>query len=106
MYARGCRPSSRSYATIAKLIGRHGTKCGIINSTNVPLSYDGADLVRLRRATYARQPGDSGGPVTLGSSDAEGSHVHYKFVNGITYAYYSQVWEMESASGYSVYFGN
>jgi hypothetical protein len=83
-----------------------GTKCGIINSTNVPLSYDGADLVRLRRATYARQPGDSGGPVTLGSSDAEGSHVHYKFVNGITYAYYSQVWEMESASGYSVYFGN
>jgi hypothetical protein len=82
-----------------------GTKCGVINSTNASLTYLGVNLIRMRRATYFRQGGDSGGPVTSLPGTAEGSHTHHKIINSIDYAYFSQVWEMEAASGYSVYLG-
>lgn len=59
----------------------------------------------MRKASYTRNPGDSGGPITSYSSTAEGSHTHYVVVNNVQQAVFSQVWEMEQASGYSVFLG-
>lgn len=82
-----------------------GTKCGSIISTNAPLDYLGEHLLRMRRASYARTGGDSGGPVTSAANTAAGSHTHYKVISGVEYAYYTHIWEMESISGWDVYHG-
>jgi hypothetical protein len=60
-------------------------------------------LVRMRTATYSRQNGDSGGPVVNNYFTAAGSHTHYDTVNGVVYAVYSHVWEMEQVTGFIVY---
>ncbi len=69
------------------------------------LDYLGVHLVRMRRGTYSRMSGDSGGPVTQLTEEAIGSHTHYVTISGVQYAMYSHVWEMEQASGYSIYEG-
>ncbi len=83
-----------------------GTKCGTITSTNVNFTYLGVNLVRMRRASYTRNPGDSGGPITSFSGTAEGSHTHYQVISNVQYAIFSQVWEMEQASGFMLLTGD
>ena len=83
-----------------------GTKCGTLSSTNVTFTYLGVTLTHMRRATYTRNPGDSGGPVTGQSFfKAAGSHTHYQNLGSpsVQYAIYSHVWEDEAASDYDIY---
>jgi hypothetical protein len=60
----------------------------------------------MRRATYTRNPGDSGGPVTGQSFfKAAGSHTHDQDLGSplVRYAIFSHVWEGELASDYDIY---
>lgn len=81
-----------------------GSSCGVIKSTNTTFTYTdfGVTLVRQRVADYTRNPGDSGGPVFAGNM-AMGSHVHFQSDTG--WAVYSQVNEIELATGQNVWFG-
>jgi len=84
-----------------------GHSCGVIQSTNIDnFPYPaGIHLFNQRRATYVRNPGDSGGGVVAAIGlDAAGSHVHYQIVSGVNRPIYSHVWEM-SLSGFYVWNG-
>ena len=81
-----------------------GTQCGSIAQTNYsfPWTEKGVTLIHQRRATYTRNAGDSGGPVTSAANTAVGSHTHYKDIGGVRYAVYSHIWEMENLTGWDV----
>lgn len=81
-----------------------GIKCGSITSTNWNFYFTdcGCTLPRMRQATYMRHAGDSGGPVTTPGNTAEGSHTDHQVIGGTDYAAFSQIWEIENASGYWV----
>lgn len=82
-----------------------GTKCGTLVQTNFTFDWEeeNVSLLRIRRATYTRQGGDSGGPVTRSETTAAGTHTHWEEIDNVIYAVYSHVWEMEQATGYLVY---
>jgi hypothetical protein len=89
---------------------RTGKTCGTIRDTDLhqyPYDDFGLILYNQRRATYARQPGDSGGPIyTTVGSVAAGSHVHYIDIGGTRYPVYSHVFELSVETGYYVYNGS
>lgn len=66
-------------------------------------------LTHMRRASYTRHPGDSGGPVlrahynTYGAYDiAAGQHTHYVTISGTIYPIYTHIAIIESTTGYDV----
>ncbi len=75
-----------------------------IKSTNYTFFWaeQNVTLIRQRRATYSRMPGDSGGPVTGAANTAVGSHTHFKTISGVQYAIYPHIWEMENITGWDV----
>lgn len=87
-----------------------GRTCGLIKDTDLDnFMYAGLTLQNQRRATYARNLGDSGGPVyTTKGSAAAGSHVHYVDIGSpaVRYPVYSHVFEMSTETGYFVYNGS
>lgn len=67
-------------------------------------------LTNIRRATYTRHKGDSGGPVLrahygyYGAYDvAAGQHTDYIVLSGTTYALYTHIAIIEAATGHTVY---
>lgn len=82
-----------------------GSKCGQLVDTNYTFVWEEKNitLVRMRRATYSRKSGDSGGPVVNNYYRAAGSHTHYEAIGGVDYAVYSHVWEMEQVTGFIIY---
>lgn len=82
-----------------------GKTCGTIRDTNYTFTWEdeGVTLFNFRRATYARQPGDSGGPVwTTVGSKAVGSHTHFENIGGTNYPVYAHVYWATQYTGYSV----
>jgi hypothetical protein len=82
-----------------------GRTCGVIRSTDYTFNWvdEGKTLYHFGRATYARQGGDSGGPVwTTVGSKAAGSHTHFVTISGTDYPVYPHVYWMTQYSGYSV----
>lgn len=85
-----------------------GRRCGTLKATAFSFNWEeeGLVLLRQRRATYSRQPGDSGGPVVTATTNrAAGSHTHFEILSGTTYAVYSHVFEMEQITGQTIYLG-
>jgi hypothetical protein len=82
-----------------------GKTCGLIKSTDYTFVWEekGVTLYHYRRATYARNGGDSGGPIyTTNGSKAAGSHTHHELIGAIDYPVYAHVYWMTQATGYSV----
>lgn len=87
-----------------------GSKGGILSATNGTIDYLGEHLTNLRRASYARKPGDSGGPVIraefaqYGSYNiAAGAHTHFQVIGGTEYALYTHISKYSSQTGYALH---
>lgn len=87
-----------------------GSKVGTLAATNGSILYLGEQLTNLRRASYSRMAGDSGGPVIRRSGGqsgsynvAAGSHTHFQTINSVQWALYTHISYFNTWTGYVVH---
>lgn len=87
-----------------------GTKSGTLAATNGTITYLGETLTNLRRASYSRQPGDSGGPVIRISNAqygtwnvAAGAHTHFQTISSTQWALYTHISYFSAWTDYALY---
>ncbi|MDQ6796137.1 MAG: S1 family peptidase [Chloroflexota bacterium] len=79
-----------------------GHRCGQLVSTNYTFNWTAQNKIfySFRRATYVRNPGDSGGPVwATATGYIAGTHTHYVVLSGVVYPVYPHIYSSWVYSG-------